>query len=124
MATTRRNRLIALICGEAFLWIIGTQAFVVLPLDRRTIGSTAVTLIQMARTVALALALIFGMQSRAWQAAIALNLLACAPAVIAMALTAHPDTIEALALVNLIVPLAGLGWCVWLLRFVHAEFAT
>jgi len=126
---SHRDRLIALIFLEALLWLFVTETLI-LPFQPdltsfgATLGSHSLTLYQIANIGALALAFIIGMRSRAWQGAIALNLLASAPAVILAALTFRLGVNTGAELLALIGPLAALGWFGWLLRYARVELAS
>lgn len=124
----RRDSLIALVFLEALLWFFVTGTLFVPGLRMLSpfgavFGSVQVTLVQVVNIGALALAFIVGMRSRTWQGAIALNLIASAPAVLLTTLTYHLESNVDMALLYLVAPLAALGWCGWLLRFVRAELA-
>ncbi len=118
---SRRSALIALVCFEASLWLLASR-MLFLPYTF-VVGSVAITLFQVINLGALALALIIGMMSSAWQGAIALNLIANAPTIFVMALFGRIGSNLDTVLLSFVASLAVLGWCGWLLRFVRAELA-
>ncbi len=123
---SQRVKLIALICAEALVWLtsIALRTF---PDGHIELGASA--LIPIFNLVSLALlflpAILIGMVSRQWQAAIALNVLAMLPAVaLATVAPAYQRPPFGLQGFTLFTAIAALGLFGWLLRFVRAEFSA
>jgi hypothetical protein len=122
----RRVKLIALICIEALAWFasIALQTF---PGGHIELGTSA--LIPVFQLVSLALlflpAVLIGMASRQWQAALTLNMIVILPAVALGAVTpAYQRPPFGLQGFTLFAVIAALGLFGWLLRFARAEFGA
>ena len=123
---SRRVKLIALICIEALAWF-ASIALRTFSGGHIELGTSP--LIPVFQLVSLALlflpAILIGMASRQWQAAIALNVVAILPAVALDTVTPSylrpPFGLQGFTLFAVI---AALGLFGWLLRFARAEFSA
>ena len=120
---SHRDRLIALTVVVALLWLFATALQPTSgPAVMFWVGDGVILLTPLVGLIAYALAALIGALSRRWQSAVALNLLAGLPALALVALTTVRLSFG-LPTLDIMAPLAALGWLGWLLRSLRVEFS-
>lgn len=124
---SRRDKVIALLCIEALVWL-GVGAIQTFSGAHIALENGVVVAIFGLVSLALLFlpAILIGMLSRQWQAAIALNVIAILPAVALAAVASPYQRFPAFGMqgFTFVGAIAALGFFGWLLRFVRAEFSA